>query len=71
MDSVTILMDRYFEELTNEIEVKIGGRKEARKLKLMQYGDIYQRFKDCWSEIIDIKNIRLILLDEKNEEKLA
>jgi len=71
MDSETILMDRYFEELTNEIEVTIGGRKEARKLKLMQYGDIYQRFKDCWSEIIDIKNIRLILLDEKKEEKLA
>jgi len=71
MDSETIIMDKYFEELTNEIEVKIGGRKEARKLKLMQYGDIYQHFKKCWSEIIDIKNLRRILLDDKNEESLA
>ena len=35
MDSEISLMDRCFEELTNEIEVTIGGRKEARKLKLM------------------------------------
>jgi len=35
MDSETILMDKYFEKLNNEIEVKIEGRKEARKLKLM------------------------------------
>jgi len=71
MDSETILMDKYFEKLTNEIEVKIEGIKEARKLKLVQYGEIYQRFNNCWSEIIDIKNLRLILLDEKNEERLA
>ena len=71
MDSETILMDSYFKEITNEIEVKIGGRKESRKLKLTQYGEIYQRFKKCWFEIIDIKNLRRILLDDKNEESLA
>ena len=33
MDSETILMDKYFSNLTNEIEIKIGGRKKARKMK--------------------------------------
>ena len=54
MDSETILMDEYFQELTNEIEVRIGGRKDARKVKLMEYGDIFQRSKACWSEINDL-----------------
>jgi hypothetical protein len=71
MDSEATIMESFYTELTNEIEVKIAGRKEARKLKLTQYGDIYQRFKNCWSEIIDINNLRLILLDEKNEERLS
>jgi len=53
------------------VEVKIGGRKEARKLKLMQYGDIYQRSKVCWSKIIDIDNLQQILLDVDNEGRLA
>ena len=42
MDSETILMDKYFSNLTNEIEIKIGGRKKARKMKQMKYGEIYQ-----------------------------
>ena len=71
MDSETTLMDQFYQELTNQIEVKIGGRKQARKLKIMQYGDIYQQSKVCWSEIIDIENLRRILLDEKNEERLT
>ena len=45
--------------------------KEARNQKLMEYADIYQRSKVCWSEILDIKNLKLILLDEKNEERLT
>jgi len=71
MDSETVLMDRFYQELTNEIEGKIRGRKEARKLKLRQYGEICQHSKVCWSEIIDINNLKLILLDEKNEERPA
>jgi len=51
--------------------VKIEGRKEDLKLKLMKYREIYQRSMICWSEILDIKNLRQILLDEKNEERLA
>ena len=71
LNSETILMDKFYQELTNQIEVKIGGRKEARKLKLIKYGEIYQHSKICWSEILDIKNLRRILLDENNEERLA
>ena len=63
-------MDKYFLELTDQIEIKIEGRKEARKLKLMQYGDLYQRYYASWSEIIDIENLQQILL-ENNEERLA
>jgi len=37
----------------------------------MEYDDIYQLSKACWSEIIDIENLKRILLDEKNEEKLT
>ena len=70
MNSETILMDRYFLELTNEIEMKIGERKKARKLKLIKYGEIYQLSKVCWSEIIDLENLQQILL-ENNEERLA
>ena len=63
-------MDQYFLELTNEIEVKIRGRKEARKFKLMKYGEICQLSKVSWSEISDLKNLQQILL-ENNEERLA
>ena len=42
MDSETILMDRYFSNLTNEIDIKIEGRKKARKMKYMKYGEIYR-----------------------------
>jgi len=51
--------------------MKIGGRKEARKLKLLQYSDIYQNSKVCWSEIKDLENLQQILLDVNNEERLA
>ena len=37
----------------------------------MKYGDIYQSSKVCWSEILDIDNLRRILLDYKNEERLT
>ena len=50
--------------------MKIEGKKKAKKLKLMKCGDIYQRSKVCWSEIIDLENLQQILL-ENNEEKLA
>jgi len=43
--------------LTNEIEVKIEERKEARNLKLIQYRDIFQSSKVCWSEIKDLENL--------------
>ena len=51
--------------------MKIGGRKEARKLKLLQYSDINQNSKVCWSEIKDLENLQQILLDVNNEERLA
>jgi len=38
---------------------------------LRQYGNIDQRSKACWSEIIDLENLQRILLDKNNEEKLA
>jgi len=50
--------------------VKIGGRKKARKLKLMRYGDIYQQSKVCWSKIINLENLQHILL-ENNKERLS
>jgi len=50
--------------------VKIEGKKKARKLKLVKYGDIYHRSKACWSEILDLENLQQILL-ENNEERLA
>jgi len=31
-------MDTYFKKLISDVEVKIGERKEARKLKLIKYG---------------------------------
>ena len=73
MEPETILMnvDRSFQELTDEIEVKIEGGKEARKLKLAQYSGIFQRFKVCWSEIEDLKNLQQILVDVNNDERLA
>lgn len=70
-ESKTILTDRHFKELINQIKGKIRDRKETRKLESVQYGGIYQRSKVCWTEIIDIKKLRRILLDEKNEEKLV
>ena len=64
-------IDKQFQELTSEIEENIEGRKEARKLKLLQYSDIYQNSKVCWSEIKDLENLQQILLDVNNEERLA
>lgn len=29
----------------------------------MEYGDIFQRSKACWSEINDLENLQQILLD--------
>jgi len=42
-----------------------------RKLKLRKYGEIYEHSKAVWSEILDIKNLRLILLGENAKERLA
>jgi len=38
IESDIIKMDTYFKELISNVEVKIGERKEARKLKVMKYG---------------------------------
>ena len=38
IESDIIKMDTYFKELISDVEVKIGERKEARKLKLIKYG---------------------------------
>jgi hypothetical protein len=45
--------------------------KVDRKLKLKQFGEIYERCKVVWSEILDINNLRLILLGENEEERLV
>ena len=71
MDSEIDLIDKYFQELTNSIEVIINRMKLDRKLKLKQFGEIYERSKVVWSEILDIKNLRLILLGENQEERLV
>jgi len=52
----------------NEIEVKMGERKEAKKLKLMQFDDIIKSSNICWPEKKDLKHLQSILLDENNEE---
>jgi len=70
MDSETSQMNLYFEELTKEIKEKIEERKEAEKFKLIQYEELFQQYKVCWSEINDIENLQQILLDVNNEEGL-
>jgi len=37
----------------------------------VKYGDIYQRSKKCWSEIINLESLQKILLESNNEKRLA
>jgi len=64
-------IDKYFLELTNKIEEIIGRLKETRKLKLKEYGEIYHNFQVCWSEILDIQNLRELLVNENEEQRLT
>jgi len=65
------VIDKYFLELTNSMEVIIGRLKETRKLKLKEYGEIYHNFQVCWSEILDIQNLRELLVNENEEQRLT